>query len=482
MKRALFIAAALIGLAVFVGIGCLKARAKELERVQSERKIELVVYSQDFAQVNEVRDVGLQGGTTRLALTDVSHHLDQSSLMYSWPAESAAQVTSTTYDLGTDSGETLLQQLVGRKVTLVYRGDNGREAARQDGILEVAAPGNIVVRVGDSLVVNPQATIETQAGEVATMPRLTATVEDKKEEKVPLTVSYMTRGLSWAADYLMTLDPGSDPASLECWATVTNNTGIDFPAASIKFIAGSPNRAVIDTLAKRQGLGHLDEDNERARPASMAMGGAGAQFQAPEAMGEMISYPYESQATLRNNQTNRVLMMKAPKVTVVRDYAINLNNYYYSDPQQRLKATLSLAFKNEDAAGLGQPLPLGRVRVYEPAKGGPPVFIGAAQIGNVPKDDRIDLTLTEVFNLYARQKTTETKRLDKRHVQTSYEVTVYNEKDKQIDVRLVRDFYGAWSVVHESTKSSRPNAAQAQWVLSVPAGGSTKLSYTVVTG
>jgi len=461
MKRSLYYSLIGVSLLGVVGYGCLKASAKEGE--PKDRQIELVVYSQDFAQVNEVRTVGLLDGTARIGLTQVSQQLDQSSLIYDWPDTSSAQVTSTTYDLGSLSGQSLLEQLLGREVSLVYRGDNGREGARQTGILEVAAPGNIVVRVGDTLVINPNATIETPAGEVATMPRLTAFVQNGKREDVPLTVSYMTRGLSWGADYVLTLDPGTDPADLECWATVTNNTGVDFPAAKIKFVAGAPNRNVVATNKPQDYTFASEQQVEGIRPRlgeSRFDDGLKA-----EQMGELIAYPYESKATLRNNQTNRVLMMDAPKVTVARDYGIRLPYYGTTDPQQRLKATLSLAFKNTDEAGLGKPLPAGSVRVYEPVKGGAPNYIGAASIGNTPKDDRIDLTLSEVFNVYARAKTTETKKPDKR-----------------LDVRLVRDFYGTWSVTKESTKSTRPNASQAQWIVSVPAGGSTVLTYTVVVG
>lgn len=277
-----------------------------------------------------------------------------------------------------------------------------------------------------------------------------------------------------------------ETSELECWATVTNHTGIDYPAASIKFVAGAPNRAVMDSSIANQPASLADYDYDKKVQRG---GGAGAMAyrmeMSPEFAGELIAYPYESKATLRNNQTNRVLMMKEPKVRVTRDYSIRLPSpgwYGYGDASQRLKATLGLAFKNTTDAGLGSPLPAGRVRVYEPAKAGAPVFIGASAIGNTPKDDRIDMTLTEVFNLYARGKLVETKKIDKRHTAYSYEVTVTNEKDKAIDVRLIATFYGTWTVSRESAKSTRLDSATPQWVLSVPAGGETKLTYTVVMG
>jgi hypothetical protein len=466
---------ALLFLAMSLVLPACNRQTAQAQTATEDREVELTVYSQDFAQVNEQRTVDLSDGTTRVRINDVSHLLDQDTVNYDF-ADGSSQVVSTIYDLGSLSGQDLLSNLVGKQVDLVYRGESGREGERQRGVLEVATPGNIVVRVGEKLIVNPNATIEAPAGEVATMPQLSASVESDKPGKKPMNFSYMTRGLAWSASYVLNLAPGADEAEIELWATVTNSTGIDYPAAKIKFVAGAPNRAVVPTAESKRRDYDLEE---RSYPAAIA-GDAGIRFDAnPIAVGELIAYPYESKATLRNNQTNRVLMMQANKVKIVRDYAINLGNHYYyhQDNDQRLKATLSLALKNEKESGLGQPLPMGTIRVYEKS-----VAIGASQIGNTPEGDRIDMTLTEVFNVYARQKTIETKKLDKRRTQTTYEVVVYNEKDADLDVRLVRDFYGTWSIASESQKSTRPNSGQAQWILSVPAGESTKLTYSVITG
>jgi hypothetical protein len=481
MKRALvFTGIALSGLALY-GWQCGSPPAEE---GAAGRQVELTVYSQDFAQVSEVRPVELLDGVVRIVIGDVSHRLDDSTVQYGWPDGSGAEVTEATYDLGTSTGQTLLEQLVGRTVTLVYRSDTGRATDRETGVLEVASPGNVVVRVGDRLVINPDATIEAPAGAVATMPKLTAAVQNGSKEEVDMSVSYMTRGLSWGADYVMTL--GDEGAGLELWAKVTNQTGIDFPAAKIKFVAGAPNRAVVDTLARKKEYDYAGELGvARKAPAMYGMAGADAAAIAPVPMGELIAYPYESKATLKNNQTNRVLMLREPKVSVVRDYAIRLPSpgwYGYHDASQQLKATLSLAFKNSDESGLGQPLPAGEVRVYEPTKSGAPEYVGAASIRNTPKDDRIDLTLTEVFNVTARAKLVESRKLDKRKTAYTYEVTASNQKARPVDVRLVASFYGTWAVTDETVKSTRPDAATAQWILSVPSGGEAKLKYTVVLG
>ena len=181
---------------------------------------------------------------------------------------------------------------------------------------------------------------------------------------------------------------------------------------------------------------------------------------------------------------NRVRLMGSEAVKVKRDYSIRLpwDAEIYGAPEQRLTATLAINFENSKASGLGLPLPQGALRVYEPSKEGAIQYIGAAAIRNTPKDERVSLTLTNVFDVYAKAKRTQNKRLDKRRVQRTLVVVVHNEKARAVDVRLVESIGGKWTMQSESAKSTRPEAGTAQWILPVPAGGETTLKFTVVIG
>ena len=142
--------------------GCARTVAQSKE-VEPGRQVELVVYAADFALVQENREVGLEKGTSRIGIQEVSNAMDQDSVVYTWPDDKDAHVVSSTYELGTKDSRHLLRRFVGKEVELVYRGDNGHEGERQKGVLQVAETGNVVVKVGDKLVVNPNATIEASA-------------------------------------------------------------------------------------------------------------------------------------------------------------------------------------------------------------------------------------------------------------------------------------------------------------------------------
>lgn len=468
-----------------VGTGCAKSSAQS-KPAGSPRSVELVVYADDFALVQESREVALQKGQSRIGIQDVSKQLDQDSVVYTWPETKDARVVSSTYELGTSDAGHLLQRFLGQEVELVYRGENGREGERQKGVLQVAEPGNIVVKVGDRLVVNPPATIETSANAgVVTISQLSAEIESSSEHKTRLDVNYLTRGLSWSADYTATLIPGDDTMGLECWATVTNTTGTEFPNATLSFVAGSPNRAARQSREKREQatMSETPAEGSVSKPYD-AEAQMNDRFRSPVRAGELYAYPYKAAATILPDQMNRVRMMGSQAVKIERDYAIRLAGFdaynYYARPEQRLNATLSLNFTNSKSTGLGLPLPAGALRVYEPGENGTVRYIGAASMGDTPTDARISATLTDVFDIYAQSKVLETKKVDKHTVARRVEVVLHNEKASDVAVRLVQDFWGKWKIANETSPSKKPNASSAQWTITVPKGGTKTLTYTVL--
>ena len=470
--------------------GCSRAEAQTTKAVPdaadpARGPIELTVYTGNFGMVRETRRVDLAKGRGRVGITDVSKSLDGNSVLFSWPDTKDATVVSSTYDLGTGDSGKLLSRFLGKTVELVYRGMDGREGERIKGILEVADPGNIVVKADGRYIVNPNATVEAPADAgIVAIPQLSAEVQSDRGGATDLGLSYMTEGLSWNADYTLTLDPDRDKLDLECWATVTNRTGTDYPGASIRFVAGSPNRAV---RSEAQAPGSYARDRAYAA-APMAKPRSQEYDMKPETMGELYAYPYESTATIRQDQKNRVRMLGSDGVRVERVYSIALPAVYYDyetfggNPDRRLTATMGINFTNGKGAGLGLPLPAGAVRVYEPDGKGAARYVGAASIGDTPKDARVSLTLTNVFNVYARARQTGWAKVDKKHIRRTVEITVSNEKKTDADVRLVQNLGSDWRIDSQSVKGRKLNAGQNEWTVSVPAEGETKLRYSVVLG
>jgi len=478
-----------LALSTVLAVGCARVADPDKRSAAqvSRNQVELVVYSQNFGMIRDTRTVDLAEGRSKIGLTGVSKALDQNSVVFSWPKKDEASIVSTTYDLGMADSDNLLKRFLGKEVELVYRGQDGKVGERVNGTLQIAEPGNVVIKSEGKYIVNPVATIEapTDSG-IVTIPQLTAEVDSKKAGSTELALAYLTTGLSWSADYTLTLPPGSETAGFECWASVTNLTGTDYPDAKISFVAGSPNRAVRSMRGRAYQYG-LDAEAKADMSGFSAREASGGVTLEPYAMGELYAYPYTSTATIRQDQMNRVRMMGTEKLGIKRVYSVALpvvyRDYaYFGNPDHRTPATLGMNFKNSMDSGLGLPLPAGAVRVYEPDGTGNVRYIGAASISDTPKDARVNLTLTNVFDVYARVRQVSAKKVDKKHISREVEITISNEKKATVELRLVQSFGGTWKIQSESAKSQKLNSSLNQWTVSIPASGEVKLRYSVLLG
>lgn len=230
----------------FAATGCVsRGFAASTTAADASRKVELTVYKDDFAMVREQRPVSLDAGQNKLQISMISNKLDPSSVLFTWATPGSADVVSNTYDLGMPSGRSLLKRYVGQEVNIVHYGQDGRPGEKLTGTLEVASDSSLVLKSNGKYFVDPDGTvIAPDRPEIVAMSQLSVGVTSKDKQSTNLGVAYLTGGLGWSADYVAKLDRTGDTLSLECWATVTNHTGIAFPESKITLVAGSPNRAV----------------------------------------------------------------------------------------------------------------------------------------------------------------------------------------------------------------------------------------------
>ena len=469
-----------------VATGCVSRGVAASPTKDSSRKVELTVYKDDFAMVREQRPVLLDTGQNKLEIANVSSKLDPSSVLFTWQTPGSADVVSNTYDLGLPNGRSLLKRYVGQEVDVVHYGQDGKRGEKLTGTLEVASDNSLVLKSDGKYIVDPEGTvIAPNRPDIVAMSQLSVGVDSKSKQNTNLGVAYLTGGLGWNADYVANLDPGGETVSIECWATVTNHTGIAFPESKITLMAGSPNRAVQPVAMGGDMSGYATS----TRSAHLSLnysdeaGLAVPKKAAPSSSGELYAYPITLPATIAPEEMNRVRMLASTHVPVKKDYSVRLQQFgEYSGRPVRHNATLTIDFTNSEASKLGMPLPQGTVRAYEPDASGAAQYVGAADILDTPKDQLVSLTLSNVFDVTSQAKLMKTRRLDKRHEQQDYAVSLANAKKAPVVLRVVQGFYGIFAVTEETQKSKRLNAREVQWLITIPANGQVKLTYSVKLG
>jgi len=436
--------------------------------------LDLTIYKDDFAMVHERRTLDLRSGANHIRLGGVSRVLDPNSVDFK--TTQGTRISSMTYDLGIGSSGRLMQRLAGKEVDLILDQDSGRAGQRLHGVLEPSADGGFLLRTADSLYVNPRGTLVAPSdSDVDTMPGLAVQVNSASSGSQELGLSYLTRGMSWQADYVAHLAPDRRHMKLECWASVTNGTGIPFKDARLTFVAGQPNRAVQTVSLGRAFAGKVD--NGLAMEANAP---AATPVSAPIAVGELYEYRADGPATLGVDQISRVRMFDKPSVPVKIDYSVDLppfDGWDVATPMPKQSAQMAIKFENREAGGLGFPLPSGSVRVFE-TDGDVDRYTGADTVEDLAKDAHASLTLSKVFDISAEPVVVKARRLSKHVTRRTLRIVLRNAKKSATTVRVVQTIPSSLSVWHDGERPVKLSASQYQWTVLVPAGGTKTVTST----
>ncbi len=260
-------------------------------------------------------------------------------------------------------------------------------------------------------------------------------------------------------------------------AMVANRSGADFNGVALTLVAGQPNRAPASGPMQAKGY---------ARAEMMV---ADAAAPAPVASGEYHAYRMPGSANLPQGSVQRLpLINPARGVACERRYETRSQMGDWRPPYPLIDAGFnsgtsaheviaSLQFENRKTDGLGVPLPAGRVRVFD---GGD--LLGEATLGHTPANARTTLDLGTVFDL-TTERTRDDFRLDRtgRTMEERVSIIVRNAKPEAATVHVVEQMtrWSDWEIVSSTVPAGKRDAQTAAFALTVPAGGTAKVTYTV---
>jgi hypothetical protein len=414
----------------------------------------LTVYSQDLGLVREARALELRGSADTVRIADVPERIDFSSVRLT-PA-GGARVARLAYRFDVASGDGLLEQARGSRVRVTARGDRVAE-----GTL-VAADGAWVVVRGDdgSLSTLARTAVEdvriaTPPARLSLRPTLEAVIEGGRRGRNDAQLQYLTGGLSWAAEYTV-VRTGESGVTWSGVVTVENVTGRDFVDATLKLVAGEPQRT---------GGPGFPRPMERT---VMTMAADAAPELKQEAFSEYHLYSLDRPATLRDRETQSLELLEPRDVKIVPRYV------YRGDTRVLAQWTAV----NTKPGGLGVPLPGGRVRTYEADASGALQFAGETRIGHTAEDEKISLDVGVAFDLAAERRQTDMKRISDREREYSIEVKLRNRKKTPVTIVVEESVGGDFEIVRKSHDFTRKDANTLEFSIPVPVGQEVVLTYT----
>ncbi|MFG0330570.1 MAG: DUF4139 domain-containing protein [Phycisphaerales bacterium] len=436
-----------------------------------------------FAVVKQVRAVDLEEGVNTWRITDVAQFIDPTTVsVVDLSDGEAATVVEQSFEFDLVSPSKLLEKFTDREITVyVPAGDHINAVT---GKLLSSNQGRLVLSTDDGLRI-VDATHQLKLGDLPdgliTQPTLVWQIFAPKAGERRMRTAYQTEGVTWRADYNLILNEDDTAADLGAWVSLMNLSGATWENAQLKLIAGDVQR-----VEQRPQLDYM-----RGR---LAMEGAPAGFE-EKAFFEYHLYTLPRRVDIATNTTQQITLFPTVQdVPVERRlvyYGASGNYGFFPDPmtdrnfgvQSNTKIDVYIRFENDEASGLGRPMPRGKVRVYKADDAdGSLEFIGEDLIDHTPRNETLLVKVGQAFDVVGERTQTDfTSNLAQREMTESIEIKLRNHKDEAVNVLVKENLYrwSNWEIVNASHEFEKMDVRTIHFDVPVESDGESVVTYTV---
>jgi hypothetical protein len=435
--------------------------------------VAVTIYNNDLALVQDRRQLTLPRGPSRQEFPDVSAQIRPETVTLAAPD---ASIVEQNFDYDLLSPQALMNKAVGQTVTVVRTnpatGAETRESARV-----LANNGGTIVQIGDRIEVlgeNAHVVFPLLPAGLRARPTLSITLDAQAAGARPVTLSYLSRGLGWKADYVALFDERAGKLAVQGWVTLSNTSGTTFANAKTLLVAGTVGED--DTANQyrpnRFGINQRPRGNQ-----------PGTETAGREQLGDFYVYPLADRTSIANAQTKQVSFLNVAGVPASKAYFYR--NPWLAKRDEAASVDTVLKFSAAKEGGLGDALPAGTVRVYMRDVRGSPQFIGESAIPHTPMGSRLALKTGEAFDVKVQAVVEKRERISDTRWRTSMRYRLTNARAEPVSVELAQAGLSSWwndtRILTESQQSERPDADEAVWRVAVPANGSASLTATFDT-
>lgn len=454
--------------AVAVGAG-LAASGQESS---ADKRLSLTIYNTDLALVEHVRALSVPVGRHRIEFEGVSAGILPQTVSFAAPGLTLLE-QNFDYDLLTP--EKLMEKAVGGRVRIV-RTNPGTGTESEEVAEVLSTVGGVVLRIGERIEVLREDGLPARVifnevpPNLRASPTLSVLAETREAVAADVTLSYLTRGLSWSADYVAMFDAAEGAVALQGWITLTNGSGTTFSSARAQLVAGDVN--VVGSEAEWW------RAYDVRRGGSNVLRRAGVESSDRQQLADYYVYPLAEATTIANNQTKQVSFLSAEGVRAERGYEQTF--YSFSSQQEPISAEVRIRFANARASGLGEQLPSGVVRVYARDARAEPQFVGEDRIGHTSAGSELALKIGDAFDVTIEPTLRQTTQASRRATDYAMSYLVRNARTAPVTVTIRQDGLARFNEVRaESLPGRRTDADSFAWDVPVPANGETELTFTI---
>jgi hypothetical protein len=438
--------------------------------VADQTDVAVTAYNNGLALVRDVRKVKLASGEAYLRFADVAAQIRAETVsLKSLAAPGSAGILEQNYEYDLMSPSKLMEKYVGKPVRLVNFSTqigfqqveaellslNEGPVYRVNGEIYLGHPGYVVLpEIPENLIAKPS---------------LVWLIENAREDQ-ELEVQYLTRGISWRADYVLNLDRDDASLDLAGWVTMDNQSGATYANARLKLVAGEVSIVSPEIEATEE---YAADDK---------LGVALDRMPAEEAFAEYHLYTMPRRTTIKQNQSKQLALLEAGGVRCAKRFEYRGQEHFYSGPMPPTReehVEVFLEFENREDNHLGIPLPGGIMRIYQQDSEGMAQFAGEDRIEHTPKDEKVRLRMGKAFDVVGERVQKDYQRISNKTHECCYEITLRNHKENDIVVEVVEPMPSDWKVLESSQDFEKRDAHTAVFRVPVKTDGTAMVTYRV---
>jgi hypothetical protein len=457
----------------------------------------ITVYNGNFGVVRDSVPLVLDQGITEQSYSGVTTQLEPESVILRDPSGKVTlSVLEQSYRGDPVDQQRLLQMFEGKTIRFLKVVD-GKEVIEEGKIIRAPSLVMSTNQYGNQQqkMLEPIIEIEGQlttqlpgtplfpslGNDSVLKPTLSWKLYSDQAAHFDAQLSYLTYGMTWKSDYNLVLPESGDKVVLTGWVSIENNTGTSFQDASIKLIAGDVNKVQNSPQFQGRAMEWAKSSSLAAEPAVET-----------KKFDNFHMYTLPLKTTLRDQETKQLEFVRSEEVQTNQLYiydgsggtryygGLNTNPSYGQNTQSDVASYRE--FKNSEDNDLGMALPAGRVRFYRMDSDGQLEFTGENTIDHTPKNETIRVFLGNAFDLIGeRTRTNFYQHPSRDMMRESFDVEIRNRSEEAVSVQVLEHLYrGAnWKISEHDTDFAKLDAQTIEFPVSVPAGETYTVSYTV---
>ncbi|MCJ7481569.1 MAG: hypothetical protein MUO31_01240, partial [Thermodesulfovibrionales bacterium] len=212
--------------------------------LEDQTGVAVTIYNVNLGLVKDQREINLAKGMGEVRFMDVASQIIPTSVhIKSLIDPDSLQVLEQNYEYDLLNPQKLLDKYVGKEVKLYYKNPYSEREEIVTATL-LSNNGGPIFRISDEITFgHPGRIIFPGVPEnLISKPTLVWLIRNSLSSAQNIEASYLTNGINWRADYVVTLNDADDRADLSGWVTIDNKSGTTYKNAKLKLIAGDVNR------------------------------------------------------------------------------------------------------------------------------------------------------------------------------------------------------------------------------------------------